>query len=163
MIATLAVVVAIIAVPIAVEYARVAKAADATKTVYGIVYDETGQPVAGATVTVTMKYGTGSTRSQLTYGPTETDGYYLVVFGLTEWMEHDTIEVIASESGLGTATNSTEATVAGSQQVDVHFLELIPEFVSPKFVTLAFCAIIVFIFRGLKNGGRRTQRDRGRV
>jgi len=161
MIATLAVIVAIIAVLIAVEYARVAKAADAPKTVYGVVYDETDQPVAGATVTVTMKYGSGSTRSQLTYGPTETDGYYLVIFADTQWMEHDTIEVIASESGLGVATNSTEATVAGSQQVDVHFSELIPEFVSPAFVTLAVCAIVLFFFRGLKNGGRRTQRDRG--
>jgi len=149
-------VVVLIATPFAFVHVRLAKAADAPKTVYGVVYDEIGQPIAGATVTVTMKYGLDNNRSQLIYGPTDTDGYYLLVFDISQWMEHDTIEVVASRSGQDTATNSTEANPEGSQQVDVQFLELIPEFTNPAFVISAFCVTALLVFRGSRNRRRNT-------
>ena len=150
----LSLVIALVAILLVNESSHLAKAADGPKTVWGVVYDGTDQPVAGATVTVSMKYGLGSTRSQLSFGPTDVDGYYLVVFDRSQWMEHDTIEVTATRSGGDSATNSTEATLDGNQQVDVHFPELIPEFANPVFVTTSLCLVVVFIFGGLKKRRR---------
>jgi len=107
----LSLVIALVAILLVNESSHLAKAADGPKTVWGVVYDGTDQPVAGATVTVSMKYGLGSTRSQLSFGPTDVDGYYLVVFDRSQWMEHDTIEVTATRSGGDSATNSTDTRV----------------------------------------------------
>jgi hypothetical protein len=150
-VATLLVIGVVLSVPLYLELTHVADAATQPKIVWGYVYDEAGQPLAGATVTVTMKYGTGTTRSEITADPTESDGYYMVTFETNQWEEGDTIEVSAMKSGGEVATNSTGATPAnaGDQQIDIHFSEIvIPEFGNALAVVPAFGAIVVFLLIG---------------
>jgi hypothetical protein len=136
-----------------VEIVHVANAASQPKIVWGYVYDEGDQPLAGATVTVTMKYGAGITRSELTADPTEPDGYYIVTFDATQWEEGDTVEVSAMKSGGEVATNSTQATPAGAgdQQIDVHFSEIvIPEFGNALLVVPILGLMVVCLLIGCR-------------
>jgi len=149
-VATLLAIGVVLLIPVYLELIHVADAATQPKIVWGYIYDEADQLLAGATVTVTMKYGTGTTRSEITADPTESDGYYMVTFETNQWEEGDTIEVSAMKSGGEVATNSTEATPAdaGDQQIDIHFSEIvIPEFGSALLVVpilglMAVCLLI---------------------
>jgi len=158
MISSFAVVFAFVAVPVALEYAHLAKAQGGVpKTVWGAVYDENGDLYIGVTVTVNMWTGGvgGTLHGSHVDGPS-TDGYYSVIFSETEWTAGDTIEVIAEKPGGGGQVPpvTVGCDAAGSQQVDVHFQTAIPQFGSPALVTLVFCAMLLFFFRGTKNRGR---------
>jgi hypothetical protein len=140
-------------VPLYLELVHVANAASLPKIVWGYVYDETDQPQAGATITVTMKYGAGITRSELTADPTESDGYYVVTFAAIQWEEGDTVEVSAMKSGGEVATNSTQATPAnaGDQQIDIHFSGIvIPEFGNALLVVPVLGLMVVCLLIGCR-------------
>jgi hypothetical protein len=96
------------------------------KPVRGYVWDSAGTLVDGADVTVNIKQGV-VIRSTLT-DTTDSAGFYSVVFLSGQWDIGDTIEVIASFSGDQTDPNSTAATSALVQWVNVTFDYVIPEF-----------------------------------
>jgi hypothetical protein len=99
-----------------------------TKTIVGTVYDESGNPLAGATVTVTMKSGE-TVHGVHSDDPTLSDGYYLITFGETEWAVGDDIVVVAVKAGNGgEATSNSVADDFDFQIVDVSFQTAIPQF-----------------------------------
>lgn len=106
-----------------------AQATNGPKNVLGYVYDQNGDPIAGANVTVNMRKPDTTIRSTLWYDATDSDGYYSVTFGMgvAEWVEGDTIETIAT-FGMDSASNTTIATSYPIQYVNVTIAIVIPEF-----------------------------------
>jgi len=98
------------------------------KVITGTVYDESGNKLEGATVTVTMKSG-AAVHGMETDGPTWSDGYFSVTFAGTDWVEGDDIVVVAVKAGNGgEAINYSVADDVSDQNVDVHFETAIPQF-----------------------------------
>jgi hypothetical protein len=98
------------------------------KVIKGIVYDESGIELEGATVTVTMKSG-ATVHGMETDGPTWDDGYFQVTFDVGYWVEGDDIVVVAAKAGNGgEAINYSVADDLDQQIVDVHFETAIPQF-----------------------------------
>ena len=101
-------------------------AATNPKSVRGYVWDSVGNLVNGADVTVNIMQG-AVIRSTLT-DVTDSAGFYSVLFPADQWDVGDTIEVFASFSGDTTLPNSTAATSANVQWVNVTADFLIPDF-----------------------------------
>ena len=120
-----------------------------TKNVRGHIYDQLGNPIGGANVTVKAIRG-GITMDTLWYDSSEIDGLYTVTFGFTDSLElGDTIEVTASYSG-HQSINSTIADSSPQQVVDVSISGVfVPEFGGlPIFVVCgAFVAIFILARR----------------
>jgi len=116
----------------------------------GYIYDEFGNPISGANVTVRMIH-MGSTLATVWYDASEDDGIYTVWFDpFLGWTAGDTIEVTASYSG-HQSTNSTLA-IDGVplQYVDVSITGVfVPEFgaLSVAMVCGAFVAVFVLVGR----------------
>ena len=96
------------------------------KPVRGYVWDSADTLIIGADVTVNIKQGE-VIRSTLT-DTTDSAGLYAVAFESDQWDVGDTIEVIASYSGSESPPNSTAATSALVQWVNVTADYEIPEF-----------------------------------
>jgi hypothetical protein len=96
------------------------------KPVRGYVWDSEGTLISGADVTVNIKQGV-VIRSTLT-DTTDSVGLYAVSFLAADWDVGDTIEVIASFSSQQTPPNSTAATSALVQWINVTAPFEIPEF-----------------------------------
>jgi protocatechuate 3,4-dioxygenase beta subunit len=119
----------------------------------GHVYDSGGSPVAGAVVYVASKLGS-TTYANLTK-TSDGNGFYTVTFAPTDWDTGYTIEAYATY-GSYSAINSTTASGAPTQVVDVHFSVVIPEFTSFSVVavmTVAISLIGIRLRKG-KNPGK---------
>jgi hypothetical protein len=99
-------------------------------TVWGYVYDFSGQPLEGANVVVTV-VESGATSS----GVTGSDGKYQASPEFTANSEYDignTIQVVASYNSNVQANTSTVPVdiddIGGLMQVDVHYTYEVPEF-----------------------------------
>jgi len=97
-------------------------------TVWGYVYDFSGQPLQGANVVVTVDR-TGATSS----GVTGSDGRYQASpdFSTSEYDILDTIRVVAnynSNEQVNTSTVPVDIDDTGVMQVDVHYTYEVPEF-----------------------------------
>lgn len=95
------------------------------KIVRGYVWDSEGRTVESADVTVNIKDG-GSTIATYTE-TTNSAGFYSLTVDPADWDEGNTIETIASFGG-NQESNSTTATSAAIQYVNVTFTFEIPEF-----------------------------------
>jgi hypothetical protein len=119
------------------------------KIVRGHIYDEFGNPIGGANVTIEAIRG-GITQQTLWYDSSETDGLYTVTFGdMDNLLLGDTIEVTASYSG-HESTNSAIADGTPLQTIDVYIIGVfIPEFGSLSVVVVcgAFVAVVILIRR----------------
>lgn len=123
------------------------------KIVRGHIYDDVGNPIGGANVTVKAIRG-GITRDTLWYDSSEADGLYSVTFGdMDDLLQNDTIEVTASYSG-NQSTNSALADGIALQFIDVYILEVhIPEFGSLSIVVVCGAFVAVFILVGRRRSG----------
>jgi len=98
-------------------------------TVWGYVYDFSGQPLQGANVVVTV-VESGATSS----GVTDFDGKYQASPEFTANSEYDignTIQVVASYNSneqVNTSTVPIDIDDTGLLQVDVHYTYEVPEF-----------------------------------
>ncbi len=95
------------------------------KTISGHVLNDTNEGIAGLFVTVTVKNG-GLVRTILG-NTTDKDGFFTVMFTNDEWFVGDAIEVSATYDNR-TEENSTLATAELSQELDLQFVPIIPEF-----------------------------------
>ncbi len=123
------------------------------KIVRGHIYDELGNPLGGANVTIEAVRG-GITQQTLWYDSTEVDGLYTVTFGLTDSLAlGDTIEVTASYSS-HQSTNSSIADDSGLQFIDVYITGVsIPEFGALSVVGICGAFIAVFVLVGRRRTG----------
>ena len=119
------------------------------KIVRGHIYDEIGNPLGGANVTIKAIRG-GITMDTLWYDSSESDGLYSVTFGdMDNLLQGDTIEVTASYSG-HESTNTAIANGDALQFIDVFIIGVtIPEFGSLSVVLVcgAFVAVVILIRR----------------
>jgi len=97
------------------------------KLVIGTVYDNLGDPLAGADITAVV-----INKTSLLIVATETDvtgpeGAYSVTFDPGVWQVDDTLRVTATYSSVQ-EPNQTTATIAPFQIVDVHYTTAIPQF-----------------------------------
>ena len=100
-------------------------AADHPKTVRGYIWDNVGNELEGASVTINIK--DGETVVSTDSDTADSDGFYSVVFFSPEWDIGNTIEVIANY--LSTEEiNSTTADDSVVQYVNVSYSFEIPEF-----------------------------------
>jgi hypothetical protein len=104
-----------------------ALAATGPKAVRGYIWDDHGNLVEGADVTVNILAQSDSSVRATEADTTLADGEYFVTFSLDEWDVDDMIEVIATYNTVQ-EPNSTAATVSGLQWVNVSFDFEIPEF-----------------------------------
>lgn len=119
-------------------------AATTNKTVYGAVYDQIGNGLNGADVTVEIWGGYWPDQDFLrTSESTVTDstGYYQVTISSNYWDPHNTIKIIATFDG-NQKTRMIEANESEYQEVNVHMDFTIPEFGSPL--------ILLVILAGLR-------------
>jgi len=125
------------------------------KVVTGHVYDSVGTPVSGVDVTVNMKNGI-IVRKTLT-NTTSPTGSYRVTFSISDWVEGDTIEVIAD---IDDPTNSSAATADStpSQTVDVNLSVQIPEFQMHSAVVLFAGATVLLLVNYRRKSGLRRMR-----
>lgn len=129
-----------------------AQAGDGPKNVRGYIYDQNGDPIPGANVTVNMRRPDNSIRSTLYYDASDADGKYSVTFfdlGGAPWEIGDTIEVIATY-GSDSASNTTVATPSADypiQYVNVTIAMVIPEFGAlGSFSFLAMTLVVMAVF-----------------
>jgi len=97
------------------------------KAVSGIVYDSGGDPLPGASVTVTVVNNTTHLQTFVDSAFSDGDGFYTVTIAPNTWDAGDTIEVTATFGG-DQATNSTLADGEPFQTIDVQFSLAIPQF-----------------------------------
>jgi hypothetical protein len=123
------------------------------KIVRGHIYDELGNPLGGANVTVKAIRG-GVTQQTLWYDSSETDGFYTVTFGGMDNLQiNDTIEVTASYSGYQSA-NSAIADDFGLLFIDVSISGVvIPEFGALSVAAVCGAFVAVFILVGRRRTG----------
>jgi hypothetical protein len=123
------------------------------KVVRGHIYDEIGNPLGGANVTIKVIRG-GITQQTLWYDSTEADGLYTVTFGFTDSLqENDTLEVTASYSGYQ-STNSALADGLNMQYIDVSISGVeIPEFGALSIAMMCGVFVAVFILVGRRRTG----------
>lgn len=145
----------------ALLFAPHASAGDGPKTVLGYVYDQNGDPIPGANVTINMRRPDNSIRSTLWYDATDSDGFYSVTFfdlGGSPWEIGDTIEVIALY-GADSASNTTIATPSNDypvQYVNVTIAIIIPEFgFFGSFSVLVMSMTVVATFMIARQKGQR--------
>lgn len=104
-------------------------AALAPKVVRGYVKDNAGHPVAGANITVNIRYGpppTGTIRSTL-YDTSKSDGFYSTNFSNFQWDVGNIIEVISTWHG-AQENNYTSADAKPVQYVNVTYPYAIDEY-----------------------------------
>ena len=132
-----------------------ADAGSGPKLVSGHVYDYVGTPVTDTNVTVNMKNGM-TVRKTLT-NTTNTTGGYRVTFSPSDWVQGDTIEVIAD---IDDPTNSSTAIADDnpSQTVDVNLSVQIPEFQTHSVVVLFTGAMVLFFFNYRRKSGLQRTR-----
>jgi len=122
-------------------------AATGPKNVRGYVWDSSWNPVPGANVTVKMLNGPTTVKTMY-YDATETNGFYSLSFGPSEWDPGYTIEI--------TATYSTYSVVNSTTAVDIglpyQWLNASLSFVIPEFgdsitvgLTIASFAAMVLV------------------
>jgi hypothetical protein len=98
------------------------------KAVQGYVYDNAGNLLGGATVTVVIiDKTTHLVRDTLT-DTTGLDGYYSVSFAPDKWDIGDTIRARATSGSVQSEANETLATADEYQNLDIHFTTAIPQF-----------------------------------
>ena len=109
---------------------KTVSAGDVPFSVFGVVTDSSGDPVNGATVTVTMTHGAQTyTRQGLTdYNALWGDGYYYLEFETNQWDAGDIFDVLAEYGSIQEPVNDNVATVDGYAEVNVQFTSAIPEF-----------------------------------
>jgi hypothetical protein len=136
---------------VGVSFLPVSKEASAAvlpKNVRGHIYDEFGNPIGGANVTVEIVRG-GITMDTLWYDSSEADGLYTVTFGMGDDMQvGDTIEVTATYSGHSSSNSAIAADDTPLQTIDVYIIGVfIPEFGSLSVVLVcgAFVAFVILI------------------
>lgn len=105
-----------------------ASAASGPKQVRGYVRDVDGRLIEGIPVTVNVRWASDddTIRSTLT-DTSDSDGYFSVSFGPSDWDEGDRIQVIATH-GTNQPSNSTFADGLPYQWCNVTFPYAIPEF-----------------------------------
>jgi hypothetical protein len=104
-----------------------ALAAIGPKQVKGYIWDNVGNPVEGAQVTVNILAQSDSSIRATLSEDSNAIGYYSMSFAMGEWDEGDMIEVLATYDSIQ-EPNSTVATDYPSQWVNVSFKFEIPEF-----------------------------------
>jgi hypothetical protein len=130
---------------------RATERAITNKTVLGIVYDQTSQPITGADVTVEIWGGYWPDQDFFrTSESTVTDpsGYYEVTFSSNYWDPHNTIKVIVTY-GSDEKTHMVEADEEQYQTVDVFMGLVIPEFSGPLglLAVMIGCMVSVVVLR----------------
>jgi len=123
-------------------------AATTPKIVEGHAYDSLGQPVDGASVSVTMKHSGGGSTTK--YYTTVSGGYYMVTFTKDEWNVNDLIDVVATYDSETASSLDNLADSSGLQTIDVYFSVPIPEFsgMSGVIVATGLCAsMVLFLSR----------------
>lgn len=122
-------------------------AATTNKTVYGTVYDQIGNGLNDADVTVEIWSGYWPDRDFLrTSESTVTDstGYYQVTISSNYWDPHNTIKIIATVDGIQ-KTRMIEANESEYQEVNVHIDLTIPEFSSPLILLVILAGLMLSV------------------
>ena len=122
-------------------------AATGPKSIRGYVYDSVGTPVQDANITVRSYDSSHVLIKTLWYNFTESDGFYTVTFGNTEWSETGSFETTAVYD-IYSNMNSAAATTAPFQNIDVTLGFEIPEFGAGFTATLtvaSFLALVVVL------------------
>jgi hypothetical protein len=125
------------------------------KVVQGYVYDNAGNKLGGATVTVVVMNSTTHLVRDTQTDTTGSDGYYMVSFDPNKWDIGDTIRARATSGSVQSDANQTIANESGAQDLDVHFKTAIPQFGSVLGFCVAaglVCAVgLAFVSRRRKN------------
>jgi hypothetical protein len=123
------------------------------KVVRGHIYDEIGNPLGGANVTIKVIRGINQVDIDW-YDSSESDGLYTVTFGdMDNLLQNDTIEVTASYSGRQ-STNSAIADGLNIQYIDVTIIGVtIPEFGSISVVVVCGAFVAIFVLVGRRRTG----------
>lgn len=122
-------------------------AATGPKSIRGYVYDSGGTPVQDANITVRSYTSAHVMIKTLWYNFTESDGFYTVTFGNTEWAEDGSFETTAVYE-IYWNMNSSSATAAPFQNIDVTLGFEIPEFGAGFTATLtvaSFMALVIVL------------------
>jgi hypothetical protein len=131
-----------------------AMAGTGTKPVQGYVYDNAGNLLKGATVTVVVIDNTTHLVRDTQTDTTGSDGYYMVSFGPDKWDIGDTIRARATSGSVQSDANETIANESATQNLDIHFKTAIPQFGS----VLGFCMAAGLVCAvGLAFVSRRTK------
>jgi hypothetical protein len=126
-------------------------AASVPKIVQGYVNDTVGNPLGGALVTVkVVAQGTTNVRDTQT-DTTGSDGYYMVTFDPSKWDIDDTINVTATYNS-DQQSSQTIANGDPSQQVNVNFGFVIPEFSSLFGLVTALAAVVCATTLRIRHG-----------
>ena len=136
--------------------AETTDAAITDKIVIGTVYDQVGQPISGAQVTVAIWGGSWPSQDFFRTSEsavTDSSGYYEVTINSNYWDPHNTIKVKATYSSTQ-GTRDVEANGDTYQTVDVRINQSIPE-LNDTFGLLAMMAgcmvpIVVILTRRRK-------------
>jgi hypothetical protein len=99
------------------------------KVVRGYVYDNEGNKLGGATVTVEIIDKT-TLLVRDTQTDTTPDGYYMVTFQPDKWDIGDTIRAKATYGSVQSEPIEAIATADEYQSLDIHFATAIPQFAS---------------------------------
>jgi hypothetical protein len=123
------------------------------KVVRGQIYDQSGNPIGGANVTIEAVRG-GTTRDTQWYDSSEVDGFYTVTFSIMDDLQvGDTIKVTASYSGFQ-SSNSTTADSGPLLTIDVTIVGItVPEFGSLSVAAICGAFVAVFILIGRRRTG----------
>jgi len=144
-----------IAILIGVSFLSVSKNVSAVlpKNVRGHIYDQIGNPIGGANVTVEVIRG-ATTMDTLWYDSSEADGYYTVTFGFGANLQAgDTIKVTAVYSGYSSTSSATEdATPLVIIDVTIPGV-VIPEFGALSVAMVCGALVAVFILIGRRRTG----------
>lgn len=119
-------------------------AATGPKSIRGYVYDSVGTPVQDANITVRSFTSAHVMIKTLWYNFTETDGFYTVTFGNTEWAEDGSFETTAVYD-IYSNMNSAAATTAPFQNIDVTLGFEIPEFGAGFAATLTVASLMALV------------------
>jgi hypothetical protein len=120
-----------------------ASAGDGLKIVRGYVWDKVGRTVEGADVTVNIRWASDDTiRSTLTEA-TNSDGFYSVSFGMSDWDIGDRIQTIATYNSIqdDNSTIATNSNIWPIQFLNVTFAFEIPQFGSTLGLVIAGGAV----------------------
>ena len=113
------------------------------KAVWGYIFDESGAPVVGAHVNVSiwngLAYRSGHDTDSID------DGFYVWDFTKDEW-ENGYVIKVAATWGPYEGTNSTTADGTSDQQIDVRMMNTIPEFGTVPLALPTFGVIILMVF-----------------
>jgi hypothetical protein len=144
-----------VSILIGVSFLSVSKNVSAVlpKNVRGHIYDEIGNPIGGANVTVEVVRG-GITRDTLWYDSSEADGFYTVTFGFGANLQvGDTIKVTAVYSSHSSTSSATEdATPLVIIDVTISGV-VIPEFGVLPVTMVCGAFVAVFILIGRRKAG----------